>query len=416
MKILITNGTYKPHYGGVENSLYYMAKSLIGQGHRVLLLASDQPLSGNFPLKREEVIDGIPVIRFRSVYPAFIQGAPIKQLLRIVTAFFMGLQVRHSYKPHIVISREVATGIGLALSMQKVAHFYIAPAVAATQDRYSSTSSLSSRKSYSLYSIYQNILIHYQKLYLQKIFIRIASKTLVFSESMSHQIRAIVPSKTSDIHLLRPGVDTNVFTYSMDKKNAKLKLELRDDQFTLVILARLIGVKRVDLAIDAIAQLKDEAIQLMIVGDGPEKQALLDLVNKRNIASKVLFYPRTNNPEKYYQAADAFLMTSTYESFGQTILEAMSCGLPVIGFVSDGTEVITATTEILFGTKHNYLVKLSDKLLADKIVECMSMTNTERDLVQQEIRQFVKANYSWSKMCSIITKLSTNYYSGADPF
>lgn len=78
--------------------------------------------------------------------------------------------------------------------------------------------------------------------------------------------------------------------------------------------------------------------RLLIIGDGPERDNLEDSVFNMGIATKVFFtgmVPRENVP-CYLTTADAFIISSTAETFGISVIEAMATGLPVLGIDSPG--------------------------------------------------------------------------------
>jgi len=69
--------------------------------------------------------------------------------------------------------------------------------------------------------------------------------------------------------------------------------------------------------------------ELWIVGDGKQRQALKHEVETRLIAS-VKFQGWQDDLDKFYNQADAFLLTSNSEGWGMVVVEAASFGLPII--------------------------------------------------------------------------------------
>lgn len=76
--------------------------------------------------------------------------------------------------------------------------------------------------------------------------------------------------------------------------------------------------------------------QLKIVGEGSQKDYLMQLIHSKGLSGQIKLLDYTNNIEPYYQEASIYACTSQFESFGLTVLEAMSCGLPIITFNSAG--------------------------------------------------------------------------------
>ncbi|CAM3869608.1 MULTISPECIES: N-acetyl-alpha-D-glucosaminyl L-malate synthase BshA [Flavobacterium] len=76
--------------------------------------------------------------------------------------------------------------------------------------------------------------------------------------------------------------------------------------------------------------------KLMMVGDGPEKEAAENLCVELGIHNKVIFFGNSNEIDKILCYTDLFLLPSETESFGLAALEAMACGVPVISSNSGG--------------------------------------------------------------------------------
>jgi glycosyltransferase involved in cell wall biosynthesis len=72
--------------------------------------------------------------------------------------------------------------------------------------------------------------------------------------------------------------------------------------------------------------------KLRIIGDGTLRPALEDLIRRLSLEKEVSMPGVTSNIDAEYQNADVFVLPSRYESFGLVTAEAMSYGLPAIGF------------------------------------------------------------------------------------
>lgn len=70
--------------------------------------------------------------------------------------------------------------------------------------------------------------------------------------------------------------------------------------------------------------------RMLMIGDGPERQACVDLAHELEIAGRVQFLESTPTIEKFMSVADLLLLPSEQESFGLVALEAMSSGVPVV--------------------------------------------------------------------------------------
>jgi N-acetyl-alpha-D-glucosaminyl L-malate synthase BshA len=96
-------------------------------------------------------------------------------------------------------------------------------------------------------------------------------------------------------------------------------------------------VKRIPDVIDIFYKIQQQIpSKLMMVGDGPEKEAAENLCNKLGISDKVIFFGNSNEIDKILSFTDLFLLPSETESFGLAALEAMAWGVPVISSNTGG--------------------------------------------------------------------------------
>jgi len=78
--------------------------------------------------------------------------------------------------------------------------------------------------------------------------------------------------------------------------------------------------------------------RLLMIGCGPEKERAMLMVEEKGLTDIVHFLGQQNDVSTLISCADLYLLISEHESFGLTALEAMSCGVPVIGTSGSGME------------------------------------------------------------------------------
>ncbi|GMV39070.1 MAG: N-acetyl-alpha-D-glucosaminyl L-malate synthase BshA [Myxococcales bacterium] len=102
-------------------------------------------------------------------------------------------------------------------------------------------------------------------------------------------------------------------------------------------------VKRVLDVVAVFAQVaRARPCVLLLVGDGPDRAAAEARVRELGLADRVSFVGKQESFVAWMQQSDVFLLPSETESFGLAALEAMSCGVPVVGSHTGGlTEVVT---------------------------------------------------------------------------
>jgi N-acetyl-alpha-D-glucosaminyl L-malate synthase BshA len=92
-------------------------------------------------------------------------------------------------------------------------------------------------------------------------------------------------------------------------------------------------VKRVVDLVEVLARVRRHAkARLMLVGDGPDRQKLMQRARELDVLRSVCLVGAHAEFVDYLRQADAFLLPSESESFGVAALEALSCGVPVVAY------------------------------------------------------------------------------------
>lgn len=102
--------------------------------------------------------------------------------------------------------------------------------------------------------------------------------------------------------------------------------------FVMLMVGRLAPEKNIDMALYALSRIVEKYPQttLRIVGDGPERLRLEELARSLTLGAHVQFEGWKQNTEPFLKAADCFLLTSWYEGYGMSAVEAMVAGLPIV--------------------------------------------------------------------------------------
>jgi GalNAc-alpha-(1->4)-GalNAc-alpha-(1->3)-diNAcBac-PP-undecaprenol alpha-1,4-N-acetyl-D-galactosaminyltransferase len=101
---------------------------------------------------------------------------------------------------------------------------------------------------------------------------------------------------------------------------------------SVIAMGRLVKLKGFDLLLEAFAKCNKKQWSLMILGEGPEREHLHSIIEQFSLNSQVYLVGRVPEPKIYLQQADLFVLSSHYEGFPMAIIEAMSCGLPIVSF------------------------------------------------------------------------------------
>lgn len=124
----------------------------------------------------------------------------------------------------------------------------------------------------------------------------------------------------------------------------------------LVTVGRLKPVKDHETLLRAVALLRqDTDARLLIVGDGPHRARTEALIGELGLAGAVTLAGFQSSPHAYVALADAFVLSSTSEGFGNVIVEAMACGVPVVS-----TDCPSGPREILEHGRYGRLTPVGD--------------------------------------------------------
>lgn len=165
---------------------------------------------------------------------------------------------------------------------------------------------------------------------LGKFLVKKADRVRAVSERIKKSLIASCRIPDSRIDILPIFVDVE----KIKSTQPTLNLHEKYPQYRFIILmaSRITREKNIGLAIQAMSEVvkRHPETLLLIVGDGPEKEKLKREAKQLEIDANVIFEPRTDNLVSYYKTADVFAITSNYEGYGLTIVEALAAGTPVI--------------------------------------------------------------------------------------
>jgi glycosyltransferase involved in cell wall biosynthesis len=113
---------------------------------------------------------------------------------------------------------------------------------------------------------------------------------------------------------------------------ARQTLAWHPDEFVILFVGSLRRVKRIDVLLDAFAQIAASlpATRLVIVGAGPKRPVLEEQRQRLALVDRVEFAGFQRDPSVYFTACDLFVLPSREETFGLVLLEAMMRGKPLV--------------------------------------------------------------------------------------
>ncbi|WP_239614853.1 glycosyltransferase family 4 protein [Cohnella mopanensis] len=129
------------------------------------------------------------------------------------------------------------------------------------------------------------------------------------------------------------GVDTERFHPRVDREALLREAGMPSSRFVILYAGRIAPEKQTEVAIEAVARFVSKTgadVEFVIAGDGPSASEIKSLASKRGVNARFLGAVPQPTLQKWMAASDVLLFPSATETFGNVLLEAMACGLPVL--------------------------------------------------------------------------------------
>ena len=177
----------------------------------------------------------------------------------------------------------------------------------------------------------------------------------------------------------------------------RTKIGKRGGETWLIHTGRLVHKNALDVCIRALPLLPEQ-VHLFMLGDGPDKEMLAELADELGVSARVHFHPYVSIEEvpNYLKSCDIFIRPSRSEGMGNSFIEAMAAGLPVIATQEGGI------ADFLFDAKRNpdkettgWAVDMdSPEQIATVVKEILSDT-AQTARVTATAKQLVFKDYDW---------------------
>lgn len=229
--------------------------------------------------------------------------------------------------------------------------------------------------------------------------LRYANTIASTSASMAEQVKLLLKDETKKIHITPFGVDLSKYNNSKKKKTDKILIA------NIKSLKKVYGIDYLIEAIDCLKQIYEEdlskKIGVLIYGDGPLREYLENLTKELNLQNMIAFKGSIPNSEvpQVLEEIDIFCSTSTQESFGVSLVEAMAMGLPVVA-----TDV-SGFREVVDHEKTGIIVENKNSI---KIAEALKELILSKDLREEygcNGRKKVEELYNWNDNVSEMLRI-----------
>jgi glycosyltransferase involved in cell wall biosynthesis len=382
MKIWMLSHTYLPAVGGIENYLREVGKVLLKKGHQPIVICR-RHLSD---LPEEETIEGIRVIR----HPDF--PVPRSKL----------------FSKHLYLAEQIAAWLrgspygreGWALCRYPHYQFALSsladccPSIYLPASVWPALAPLSTSAG-SLKERFFELWWRRQVSFLEKESLQRASRVAVFSRNMIDQLKNLYGIEPKTVIINPPGVDTDRFHPGPPDPVLLRSLNLPPETPLVLFLGRLSPEKNLIFLVRSLSPLlRENRAILIIAGEGPMKLAIERESKKLGCSDSIRLVGSTEGPQKFYAIADIFVSPSRYESFGQSILEAMASGLPVVALKSSPPRIMTAAEEIIEEGASGYAIPEDGAALREKI-EALLNSPPLREAMGRKGREICLERFTW---------------------
>lgn len=383
MTIYIFTKSFLPTIGGVENSIFYLAKQFQKFNLSVEVVSFD----GNIDFEKS-VIDQINVTRFffkKSKLPNLSYNRLKNKAKEVAAKLIL------EEDQNVIITRNSSIALGLLKSNFSIIHIFPTISKLNVNGLYKGNKPhirlLKQIDYWGLREIEKRVITHPK------------SKLVTFSKLMKDQISSEY-SLSKKIHIIYPGVDYEKFRHH-NFLSAELKAEfsvVKSD--FIVFVGRLAKAKNIDILVDSLNYI-GEKINLLIVGDGPEKNNILKQIKNKNLQNRVFLL---GTQDKYlpelYSRAKATILPTIIETFGQVLIESLACGTPVVAF-GNNRNFLTATNEIVKDKNNGVVV---DEYSVVKLAEGIDEVIGKEDSVDYNVR-YCKQKFNWNNCCRLLIEL-----------
>lgn len=190
----------------------------------------------------------------------------------------------------------------------------------------------------------------------------------------------------------------------VDFFSSQLTKQKKTGPIEFLSVGSLIDRKGFDLLIKAFSKIDTPKLEwrLRIVGTGPRKTRLQNLINNFDLSSNIYLLGRKNKKEisDLLSGSDVFVLASRHETFGVVYIEAMSLGLPAIGTVCGGPEEII--------NESNGILVLPDDIeaLSKALVEMMNKARSyDSEAIAKSCCETYSSDIIVAKLNSIFEKV-----------
>ena len=243
--------------------------------------------------------------------------------------------------------------------------------------------------------------------YLDRRAARITDRVVAVSRVLGDYLVARLGVAPEKIEVVPNGIDLR----QLDARLAAVSVPARDDRIVFGTVGRVERVKGYDVLLAALAQWPADAPRAttLIAGDGSERRTLEALARRLDLGDRVRFVGWVEEPERFYQLLDAFVLPSRSEGTSISLLEAMAAGRPPIATDVGGNG------DVLGDELREWLVRPGDPAALVAKMVAMARSAELRRQLGAAARARILASYDLSRTAERYAEVYYSVARGAHP-
>ncbi len=247
------------------------------------------------------------------------------------------------------------------------------------------------------------IKLNRKELLYEKLYLNLSNALAAVNDSVAEQIKEEY-GITENVNVIFNGVDTTKFSNDLSCPNEIAEIKsLKSHKHLLLFVGVLNGRKGEFDLIEAMQKItiSNNDTNLLIIGDGPARQIVIDMIHKLKLDNHVKLITNIENDKlkKYYLASDIFVLPSYSEGLPKALLEAMACGAPVV--VSD----ISAYKGLIEHGINGYMFKVRNvDSLTSTILDVLGKPE-ERKSIVSNARKLIEEKFTWRSVTQRLDRI-----------
>jgi len=395
MKIVHIVGYFVPELGYQE---YYLAKKHKEMGHDVYVITSDMlyPFP-NIEIMLKEAgikdtsrkrkpgfnnVDGIKVFRLKHLleYSDFILVKGMKKVLAKI-------------KPEVVFAHESRQSLPALAAYYKNMYGY--RLIVDQHDFYHKIPAHQLWKKifrFLDYFLIRKFIVNYS--------LKRADRIVAVTEETKNFLVKTHKINPQRIFLIPLGVDMDYFKFDDKIRGAiRKKYKLKEKDIVLIFSGIIVRRKGIDILLEALSEIKNENIKLMVVGSGDSNymQELKNMTKKLNIENKTVFtgFVKKDKVKDYFSAADIGVWPGNNSV---SIMEAMACKLPIIMVDLQLSHLVGFNNGLKFPAHNKEKLKTA-------IIEIVNNKKLRLKMANNSV-YIIKKHYSYNKIANQFLELA----------